>query len=63
MYVSIREIRDDYAIYLIKMRNIFLILVKSKRGVLPLEYIREEPVFGIRKTCIELIPQQALYML
>ena len=44
------------------MRNIFLILVESKREVLPLEYIREEPVFGIRKTCIELIPHQALYV-
>ena len=45
------------------MRNIFLIIVKGKREVLPLEYIRVEPVFGIRKTCIDLIPHQTLYML
>ena len=57
------NIRDDYATHLIKMRNIFLIIVKGKREVLPLEYIRVEPVFGIRKTCIDLIPHQTLYML
>ena len=57
------SIRDDYATHLIKMRNIFLIIVKGKREVLPLEYIRVEPVFGIRKTCIDLIPHQTLYML